>query len=108
MSKNITFANNLDKGFKAYRETAKEHELKFIFNGTNIQIFECPTTYICENDSGEEFIYNIVSSFICGPKEFTMHKKLKIKLDVYGAYIKVFRKKCYINSLYDQYVINKI
>ena len=107
MSKNITFANNLDKGFKAYNETAKEHELKFVSSSGNIQIFKHPTTIIREDDDENEFIYNIVSSFICGPKYFTLHKKLKIKLDVRGAYIKIFSKKCYINSLYDQYIINK-
>lgn len=107
MNKNITFANNLDKGFEAYNETSKEHELKFVSGGTNIQIFEHPTTSIREDASGDDFIYNIVSSFICGPQKFTIHKKLKVYLDIHGAYIKVFHKKCYINSLYDQYVVNK-
>lgn len=106
MRKNILFSNDLEKGDDNFTKIINENELKYISQNQYLHIYKHPMTYIKENELSDEFLYNIVSFSIYFNK-FIMHKKLKINLDIHGAYIKINKKKIYINSLYEQYINEK-
>lgn len=96
--KNITFADYFHTNTN---DILQEYNLKIISDTKNIIIAENINTYIKE-ENDNDYIYNLCSTK--DKHKWELHKKLIIKHDNGGAYIKVKGIKKYINSSFDNYI----
>lgn len=96
--KNITFADYFHTNTN---DILKEYNLKIISDTKDIIIAENLNTYIKE-ENDNDYIYNLCSTK--DKHKWELHKKLIIKYDNGGAYIKVKGIKKYINSSFDNYI----
>ena len=96
--KNITFVDYFHTNIN---DILKEYNLNIISDTKDIIIAENLNTYIKE-ENDNDYIYNLCSTK--DKHKWELHKKLIIKYDNGGAYIKVKGIKKYINSSFDNYI----
>lgn len=106
MNKNVVFPNNSCNGYESFEKTIKDHQLIIISQNKDIFTLKSAYTKIYESSDGEEYVLNLISTSTFD-KFFIIHKKLKIYLDLRGAFVKILGCKIYINSIYEEYINDK-